>query len=203
MPHGWSSQQRLGQPADIQALMYVGGIPSSSYNALPHDTHKLEISSNNQEYGSATSVEISHEMFAPSAPQSVGNSPGGSKGSSPLGPSPQASNAHFRSLGENPKAEVMPEQKPRWMQQPLPPQHSGRSLSAKPSKKHTHHLGQHMPELSTSMGYVGVDHKRSNHNPHSYNEDPMDEKASVEMSYALSINTRGLPIYVKNIFSHT
>lgn len=168
---GWSSIQRLGQPADIQSFMRIGqGMPSSSFNVIPFDTHKLDLSShNNRETGSATSVEISHEMFTPSA-KSQPTSPIGSKGSSPQGPSPQASNAHFRS--ENCKVDPlsdrelsMSQKHNRHLQHPQNHIHH-RSVSAKPSKRHEpHYMVEYPPEHSNSMKYVGIDSQRQGQNP--------------------------------------
>lgn len=153
---GWSSIQRLGQPADIQSLMRSGhGVPTTSLSAIPHDSHKLDVTANSHDNpGSATSVEILQEMFT----QSANTSPIGSKGSSPLGPSPQASNSHFRSSGapaESFKTDAMMPQNHRRMQHSLPPHHAhGRSSSAKPPTKQEQ-LGHYTPELSNSMDYMG------------------------------------------------
>lgn len=153
--HGWSSVQRLGQqPADIQSLMFAGqGMPSTSLNTIPYDTHKLDVSANTHETDSTTSVEISQEMFA----LSNNPSPVGSKG-----PSPQASNSHFRSPAnaENfNKKDVMmvreAAQNHRHLQHP--PHHAHyRSVSAKPSKRQE--LGHH--EHSNSMEYMGIERQR-------------------------------------------
>ena len=151
---GWASNQRLGQVADIQAMMRT---PFSSYNPVPYDAHKLDLSSNsNREYGSDTSVEISHEMFRTNIPSHSNNiSPVGSKGSSPQGPSPQASDSHFRSSGEHLQGDPArgPSHKHRRIQHQLPAtQLNNRSLSAKPVRLY---MGQHIPpELSSSMGRI-------------------------------------------------
>lgn len=165
--HGWSSNQRLGQPADIRSLMLgsgggmgSGAASSNAFNSIPYDMHKLDVSSANHDYGSATSVEISNEMFTHS-PQSHSPhnsaSPLGSsspqQGPSPQGPSPQASNSHFRSTGDGgPSLRVdmapgeLSSQKARRRQQ------QSRSYSAKQVKKGQSHFP---PELTTSMRHMG------------------------------------------------
>lgn len=162
---GWSSFQRLGQHADIQALMRSGqGMPSSSFNTM-YDAHKPEISSasKSREYGSAISVEITQELFTPNAaaqPKSPEISPIGSKGSSPLGPSPQASNSQFHK-----KVDPIQQPKHKQMKQPISTHHAHlRSISAKPSKRRSpYQMGHHAPEHSNSMGYMGVEqHKTTN-----------------------------------------
>ena len=112
----WASNQRLGQPADIQGLM-ANGMSSQAYNSS-YEIHRLEVGGGGNtsphgrsNTGSITSVEINTELFTPSggggggsghSSQVYSNSttPMGSKGSSPqgtpLGPSPQASKIHFR-----------------------------------------------------------------------------------------------------------
>lgn len=165
---GWSSAQRLGQPADIQALMRSGqGLPSASFNTLPYNKHKLDLSSAAyQESGSTTSVEIRHEMFTPSP-----HSPLGSKGSSPQGPSPQASNTHFRSSSDNFKVDPMSArevsaQKHRRLQHPIPPHHAKlRSLSAK-QRQEPYYTENHTPEHSSSMKYVGVEQRHHTYQQH-------------------------------------
>lgn len=178
---GWGSFQRLGQPADIQAFMRSGhGMPAAgSFNTLPYNRRKLDLGGGggggggslagmNQDAGSTTSVEIRQEMFAPAAPQppppplqqSPSTSPLGSKGSSPLGPSPQASNSQFRSPADGQQSVSAGKRK---MQHPLPPHHAhkSRSYSAKPAKRgaEPYHMGNHTPEHSTSMKYVGAEQR--------------------------------------------
>lgn len=179
---GWSSAQRLGQPADIQAFMRSGqGMPSVSFNTIP--SHKLDLSSpiSVEAGGSTTSVEIHHELFAPSP--STGTSPVGSKGSSPLGPSPQASNTQFRAPTDHVKPDLMtgreagPQKQPQQPQQqqqqrrnPLHPHHAKlRSVSAKPSKKRAGDLLHTSPEHSTSMDYVGAEPRLQRR--HTYQQD--------------------------------
>ena len=113
---GWASNQRLGQLADIQAFM-KNDLPSPSYNSIPYDMHRLEVGGGEtgQHHGqynsdSASSVEISHELFSP---RGVGGGRGTgysnylySNSTSPLssfpqvtsslGTSPQTSKVHFR-----------------------------------------------------------------------------------------------------------
>ncbi len=186
---GWSSSQRLGQAADIQGLM-LSGMPSSSYNAIPHDKHKLDTSSINRDYGSATSIEISHDLFAPSprSPSSntspvasKGPSPQGPspQGPSPQGPSPQASNSHFRPSSESTRYDPLGEVLSQKHRRHHTLNHkSHRSSSAKPSKKSGMH---HMPaELTNSLGHVGMEQKNGYHHNH-------EELPSLEVSY---YNTR-------------
>ena len=144
--HGWSSVQRLGQqPGDIQSLMWAGqGMPSTSLNTIAYDKHRLDVSANMHEPGSATSVEISPDLFAPSTNQS----PVGSKGSSP-----QAS-THFRQP-PNPENLMLAN---RRLQHPLPPHN--RSVSAKPSRRQELGMGQYVPELSNSMDHVGIERQK-------------------------------------------
>ena len=190
MLRGWGSAQRLGQPADIQAMMQRGqGMPSASYNTLSYPRHKLDTNAfnggvMNQEMGSDTSVEIRHEMFTPGP--SVNTSPGGSKGSSPLGPSPQASNYHFRSPSDSFKMDPVSQKQRRVQQHHMPiggaPSKS-RAVSAKrPAAAEQRYMANHTPEHSASMKYVGTEQQR-HHNMYPHDlpclEDPRVSKGLI------------------------
>jgi hypothetical protein len=153
--HGWSSVQRLGgqPPADIQSLMSAGqSMPSTSLNPIPYDKHKLDVTTSNS--GSVTSVD--HEMFT----LSNNPSPQESKG-----PSPQASNSHFRQPGST-EGLMIGREVPRH-QHPLPShQTHNRSSSAMPTKRWD--MGQHAPEHSNSMEHVGVERQRQLNQYHHY-----------------------------------
>lgn len=136
-------------------------MPSTSFNTIPYDMHKLDVTTNTHGAGSTTSVEISHDMFAPSN----NPSPVGSKG-----PSPQTSNSHFRppANAENfNKKDVMMvrevSQNHRRLQHP--PHHTHfRSASAQPPNRQE--VGHRAPEHSNSMEYVGMEKQRQ----HSYHQ---------------------------------
>ena len=183
VPMGWAGSNSYHSPrssisASIQSLMVKGPPPGpSAYTSIRDDMNGLADS------GSNTSVAIKPELFTmpvSGSPSPQGPSPQGPSPQSSVGPSPQASNAHFRSA-ENFNNKVDPisgGETSHKRHHPYPNHvhghghssnhhhiHHGRSASAKPmARPHSMYDGRLPPELSTSVGHMG--HGGTDHHNH-------------------------------------
>jgi hypothetical protein len=186
VPVGWASSNSFPQggghrasgSASIMGLMQTRGPPLSPYTSIQDDIHTS---------GSTTSVAIKPELFT--MPVSGSPSPQGPSPQGSVGPSPHASNSHFRSErggggggGETYKVDPISGDLSHKRPHPYHPNHGhghghghSRSLSAKPLRPHSIYDGKLPPEMTNSVGYIGQGREHRNHANYNHNGGPAPE----------------------------